>query len=103
MPSGPLQDLTRAADFNTPGVGRREVEEIKSDDREIEQERTRAVGRVHDLELRVIEIADVAGGELVGKPDDPIGPVRLRNRRHDDPWELVGRSRAAGRSSPARQ
>jgi len=66
------------------------MEEIEPHDGEIEQKRTWAVGRVHDLEIRVIQIADVASGEFVGKPDDAIGPLRLRNRRHNDPWELVG-------------
>ena len=92
MPPGPLQDLARATDFDPPGVGRREVEEIEPHDRQIEQERARAVSRVYDLELRVIQIADVPGGEFVGKPDDAVGALRLRNSGHNDPWELVGRT-----------
>jgi hypothetical protein len=38
MPPGPLQDLVRAADLNPPGVGRGEVEEIETHDRQVEQE-----------------------------------------------------------------
>jgi hypothetical protein len=75
VPSGPLQGLTRATDLDTPGVGRREMEEIKPYDGEIEQERARAVGRVHDLEIRVIQIADVPSGEFIGKPDNRIGSL----------------------------
>src|SRR5262245_61091630 len=90
VPSGPLQGLARATDWDTPGVGRREMEEIEPHDGEIEQERTRAVSRVHDLEIRVIQIANIPSGQFVGKPDDTIGALRLRNRRHNDPWELVG-------------
>ena len=79
MLSGPLQHLAGATDFDTPGVGGREVKEIESDNRQIEQERTRTVGRVDGFEFRVIQIAHVPGGEFVGKADDAICPLRLRN------------------------
>src|SRR5439155_19946966 len=75
--------------FDTPGVGGREVEEVESDNGQIEQERTRTVGRIHGLEFRVIQIAHVPAGEFVGKPNNPIGPLRLRNSRHNDARELV--------------
>src|SRR5712691_12266838 len=89
MPSGPLKHLAGATDLDTPGMARRQVEEIEAHNREIEQERARAVGCIHGLERRVIEITDVPGGEFVGKADDAICPLRLRNSGHNDAWELV--------------
>src|SRR5262245_26491216 len=89
MPSGPLQHVACTTDFDTPGVGGRELEEIEAHNGQIEQKGTRAFGCIHGLERRVIQIAYVPSREFVSKANDAICPLGLCNSGHNDTWELV--------------
>ena len=74
MPSGPLQGVARATDFDTPGVGRREMEEIEPHDGEIEQERLGLSAVYTTLSAGLFRSRMFPVGNLSANPTMPSAP-----------------------------